>query len=190
MSEVFLISGLILAGYLLGSLLPADLLVRIKTGMRLTEMGENPGAAAAMQRGGAFLGALALLLDLLKAALPVTISARLSINTDWMPAIAMAPVVGACWPFGRFNRGGRGFAAAAGALMPLAFWQTFCGMLVSLIPVPFLRKHHGLVMALIGFPVTLALMILSAAPVQAWWAVGGVLLVMAVRFITGGYFHR
>lgn len=188
--ELLLIAVLILSGYLLGSLLPAEWLVRAKTGFGLHEAGENPGAAAALLRGGPLVGILTLLLDFLKAALPVSLCSRLSVPSDWIPAVAMAPVVGACWPVGRFGKGGRGFAAAVGAMMPLAFWQTLCGMLVSFLPVPFLRKRHGLVMVLVGFPITLGLMVWSTVPVQAWWALGGVLLVMAVRFITGGYIHR
>ena len=188
--ELLIIVGLIVAGYFLGSFLPAEWLVRWKTGFGLFERGENPGTAAALLRGGSVIGILTLALDCLKAALPVGLSARLSVHPDWIPAIAMAPVVGACWPLGRFARGGRGFAAAAGALMPLAFWQTVCGMIISLLPVPFLRKRHGLVMVLVGFPVTLGLMVWSQAPAYAWWALGGVLLVMTVRFFTGGYIHK
>jgi glycerol-3-phosphate acyltransferase PlsY len=188
--ELLIILAMILIGYLFGSLMPSEWLVRWKTGLSLRDLGENPGAAAAMLRAGKLVGILSLLLDLLKAAVPVSISTRLGIHPDWMPAIVIAPVVGACWPFRRFNRGGRGFAAGAGALMPLAFWQTVCGMLMCLLPVPFLHKRHGLVMALIGFPVSLGLMIWSEAPVQAWWAVGGVMGVMAVRFLTGGYSRK
>lgn len=181
---------LVLSGYLLGSLLPAEWLIRLRRGFRPQEIGENPGAASALKLGGPIIGFLTLLLDLAKGAIPLWISTHLGITGTWLAAIAAAPVIGSCWPLGRFRKGGRGFAAAAGALLYVAWWEAFTGLLLSFVPVPFLKKRHGLVMALVAFPTTLLLLIHFQASLDAFLVLAAVFAVMVVRQLTGRFTSR
>jgi glycerol-3-phosphate acyltransferase PlsY len=183
--------ALVFSGYFLGSLLPAEWLIRLKRGVRPQEMGENPGASAAYRLGGPVIGFLTFIFDLAKGALPLFISTRLGITGTWLAAIAASPVIGACWPIGRFKKGGRGAAAAAGALLCVAWWETFASLLVSFIPVPFLKKRHGLVMGLVAFPaILLSILYFHPNPMDALLVFGAVFGVLILRFLTGGFISR
>ena len=111
----------ILIGYLSGSVLYAYLLPRLFCHVDVTEaQDENPGAANAFMRAGVPMGVLVLLLDLLKAAVPVYFAARLADPAAPLFALVLAaPVVGHAFPFWRKGRGGKAIAASFGALLGL-----------------------------------------------------------------------
>jgi glycerol-3-phosphate acyltransferase PlsY len=84
----------------------------------------NPGATNFIRAGGGWWGALAILLDGLKAAIPVGLvywTARPSLL--WMTVIALAPVVGHAYsPFLR-GKGGKAIASIFGVWTGLTLFE-------------------------------------------------------------------
>ncbi|MFO7674812.1 MAG: glycerol-3-phosphate acyltransferase [bacterium] len=112
------------AGYLLGSVLFAVLLARLRRRDVRSVGDRNPGAVNAFKAAGPVVGTAALLLDFLKGALPVGL-ARWSLGVDgwWLIPVALAPVLGHAFPlFARF-RGGKAVAVTFGAWCGLTLWE-------------------------------------------------------------------
>lgn len=112
------------AAYALGSLLPAELLVRRKLGVSMHHLGENPGGAGTWRTLGPAAGMAVVLFDLAKGAAAAWLARRVAATPEGFVLICTAPVAGHNWPpYLRF-RGGRGLGPAAGALLVVA-WQPF-----------------------------------------------------------------
>ncbi len=111
-------------GFAAGSL-PFSLWVgRIALKKDITQYGDaNPGATNVLRAGGRGAAALALLLDTLKAAIPISIAYYGIGIADWrLVPIALAPVFGHAFsPFLRF-RGGKAVAATLGMWIALTLW--------------------------------------------------------------------
>ena len=102
----------------------------------ITRYGDaNPGATNVMRAGGKKFGALALLLDTLKALLPVSAAYYWAGIQDWrIIPIAVAPIAGHAFsPFLHW-RGGKAVATSLGTWMALTIWEgpTFGGLLLWL----------------------------------------------------------
>jgi glycerol-3-phosphate acyltransferase PlsY len=95
----------------------------------------NPGATNVLRAGGKVAGALALLLDFLKGALPVGLAHLQGGLTGWsLVAVALAPILGHAFsPFLRF-RGGKAVAVSGGVWCGLTIWEgpTVGGLLLGL----------------------------------------------------------
>jgi glycerol-3-phosphate acyltransferase PlsY len=90
----------------------------------ITRYGDaNPGATNVMRAGGKAVGALALLLDTLKALLPVGAAYYWAGIQDWrIVPIALAPIAGHAFsPFLGW-RGGKAMATSLGSWMALTIW--------------------------------------------------------------------
>lgn len=113
-------------GFLLGSVPWSWLLVRWRTGKDLASEGSgNVGALNTLRVARSpGLGALALALDLLKGLAAVLLARALGVDRNVQLATAVAAVAGHAynpwlsWFRGRLS-GGKGFATAAGAFLPL-----------------------------------------------------------------------
>jgi len=111
----------VLAGYLCGSI-PFGLLLTRAAGLGdVRNIGSgNIGATNVLRTGHKGLAAGTLLLDALKAFVPVFLAAR------WYPVVAgwvaVAAVLGHCFPIWLRFKGGKGVATAAGVCFGLA-WQ-------------------------------------------------------------------
>jgi glycerol-3-phosphate acyltransferase PlsY len=111
----------ILMGYLAGSI-PFGLLLTKAAGLGdVRDIGSgNIGATNVLRTGRKGLAAATLLLDALKAFVPVFLAGR------WYPGVegwvALAAVLGHCFPVWLKFKGGKGVAATAGACFGLA-WQ-------------------------------------------------------------------
>lgn len=121
------LSGSLMLGYWLGRL-------ALKTDVRAVGDG-NPGAANVMKAGGWKLGVLAVILDALKGAIPVSI-ARYLVGLSGVPLVivALSPIFGHAYsPFLKF-RGGKAVAVSFGVWMALTLWEapTFGGILLGL----------------------------------------------------------
>lgn len=94
----------------------------LKTDIRAFGDG-NPGAFNVFRAGGRGWGWLAILLDFLKAALPVGIAHfGLELRGWWLVAVAAAPVLGHAYsPFLGW-KGGKALAAVFGAWSGLSIW--------------------------------------------------------------------
>ncbi|MCJ7836116.1 glycerol-3-phosphate acyltransferase [Cuneatibacter sp. NSJ-177] len=110
------------AGYLSGCVLYGYLLPKWFCRVDVTKQSPdgNPGAANALLYGGKAVGALVILLELLKAFLPVYLAARVLDVTDFRFGLVIAaPVAGHAFPFWRKGKGGKSIAASFGALLGL-----------------------------------------------------------------------
>ena len=118
-----------LAGYLSGSVLYAQLFVRVFTGQNLVEISDdrNPGTANAFRYGGFWCGVLTLVCDLLKGFVPVHLFVSGPLRHPGTLALVLAaPVIGHAFSvFHRFH-GGKGIAVTFGCLLGLLpLWQPF-----------------------------------------------------------------
>ena len=111
---------LVLFGYVLGSV-PTGLLVGRAFGVDVRKVGSgNIGMANVLRAAGKWPAALTMLGDMLKGLVPVAI-ARGFIDNPWILAtVALAAVVGHCWPVFLAFRGGKGVATGAGTSIGLA----------------------------------------------------------------------
>ena len=171
---------LVVGGYLLGSLLPADYFVRRKTGKTPEELNDNPGGMGTVRRAGIGPGVATIIFDIGKGILPVAIAVRLALPEAWVALAAAAPVVGHSWPVWRGFKGGRGMAAATGAswylgwpLMPIAYIAAALAGLLTFRWVP--------AVGLIAYPMGIAWMIADSYPADRIWAIGLLGVVLLVR---------
>lgn len=118
---------LLLAGaYLLGSVPSGLILGKLFGAGDVRKAGSgNIGATNVARTAGNFAGAMTLLLDAAKGALPVWAAARITEdNATWMMLAGIAAFAGHCFPVWLKFKGGKGVATAAGIflmLSPLAF---------------------------------------------------------------------
>lgn len=128
---------LLLAAYLIGGIPFGYLLVRLKTGRDVRDMGSgNIGATNVARTAGKSLGLLTLLLDALKGALPPLI-VRYGLADALGPAgpdlavyAGLAAVVGHIFPIYLKLRGGKGVATAAGMFAAIAPLELGVGLVV------------------------------------------------------------
>lgn len=110
----------ILLGYLCGSIPFGLLLTRLAGLGDVRAIGSgNIGATNVLRTGNKGLAAATLLLDLVKGFVPAFVAAR------WYPElagpVALASVVGHCFPFWLKFKGGKGVATTAGVCFGLAW---------------------------------------------------------------------
>lgn len=110
----------VLLGYILGSV-PTGLLAGWSRGVDVRKVGSgNIGTANVLRSAGKLAAVLTLLGDMLKGMIPVAL-ARAFTGDPWIPAaVALAAVVGHCWPIFLRFKGGKGVATGAGTSIALA----------------------------------------------------------------------
>lgn len=115
----------ILLAYLIGTLNPAALISKLKRKSLRDHGTGNLGATNTMLIFGKKLGALVMILDILKGFWVVKLTAWLLPGIEWIPmAAGFAAVIGHCFPFYLKFKGGKGLAAFAGVVLayhPLLF---------------------------------------------------------------------
>lgn len=104
-------------GYVLGSVLPADLFARIR-GVDIRAVGtRNPGTTNALQQLGLVPGLLTGAYDVSVGLVATYIASLLGLPVGWTYLAGVSAIVGHCYPvFFRF-RGGQGMAATTGLLV-------------------------------------------------------------------------
>ena len=116
--------GVLVLGYLLGSIPFALLTVRRWGALDLRAVGSgNLGAANVMRVSGIKAGVLVATLDMIKGAVSVIVAERLSADPTAPAAAGLAAVIGHVYPVWLRFRGGKGVATACGVfamLTPLA----------------------------------------------------------------------
>lgn len=111
---------LVVAGYLLGSVSFAVLLVRLRTGRDIREEGSgNAGATNVLRAHGRTLAILVALLDVAKGAAAVLLVRLVTADPRYAAAAAFAAVLGHVFPVFYGFRGGKGVATAVGAFLAL-----------------------------------------------------------------------
>jgi glycerol-3-phosphate acyltransferase PlsY len=173
---------LVIGGYLLGSLLPAEWMFHLYQHASSHELGVKPGTFAVIKKVGLLPGIFCFLFDLGKGILPPWLALNVfHTNLYWLPLIALAPVLGHNWPFLRWDKGGWGLAATAGSLVGLGGWISFIG----LIGLPFaliFKKKPGLAIGAISFPAVLIMFVIFHLP----WEV----FISAIALVVLEVFHR
>ena len=112
---------LVVAGYLIGSLSFALLLVRWRTGTDIrTEGSGNAGATNVLRAHGKKLALLVALLDVAKGAAAVLLMRLVTADPRWAAAAGFAAILGHVFPVFYGFRGGKGVATAVGAFLALA----------------------------------------------------------------------
>ncbi|WP_163868202.1 glycerol-3-phosphate 1-O-acyltransferase PlsY [Myxococcus eversor] len=114
--------ALVLLGYLAGSIPFGVLLTRWLRGVDVRQSGSgNIGATNVTRVAGKKLGALVLVLDAVKGALPVALALRLVPDLPTVHVlVGLAAVLGHVYPVWLKLHGGKGVATALGVLLVLA----------------------------------------------------------------------
>ncbi len=124
----------LLSGYLIGSVLFAEILIKITQGHDIRKMGNtNPGAQNIYLHVSKILGAITGLLDAFKSLIPMIIAAAYFDLTDFeLGLIGIGAMFGHIYPlYFRFN-GGKGAAVIMGIFLFFARWE----LLIAFIVVP------------------------------------------------------
>jgi acyl phosphate:glycerol-3-phosphate acyltransferase len=126
----------------------------------------NPGAANVFRAGSKGWGAIAILLDILKGAVPVGLANYGAHFTDWSLAlIALAPIAGHAFsPFLRF-KGGKAIAVSLGIWCGLTLYQVplVLGLILGVYIVLFTNNGWSTVL---GFASLIVYLLIIAVP--AW----------------------
>jgi glycerol-3-phosphate acyltransferase PlsY len=133
MNDAVLGPILVVAGYLSGSIPFGLVTARLFLGVDVREVGSgNIGATNAARAGGKKLGVLVLLLDSLKAIIPVYVTQRLMAGTTygdvWVMAVAVAAFAGHLYPVWLGFKGGKGVATGLGIFLVLAPVAALAGL--------------------------------------------------------------
>lgn len=93
----------------------------------------NPGATNALKAGGWYVGLIAFLLDVSKAAAPIGLAYQIWGWRSWgIVPVALAPLFGSAFsPFLKF-RGGKSLSVSLGAWIGLTLWEAPVVILTSL----------------------------------------------------------
>ena len=134
---------LVPAAYLLGSVQPGLLLVRLVMRRDVREVGSGKtGMTNVMRAAGKKAAALVFVLDVAKGVLPVLVAASVSDDAWLEAATATVVVVGHVFPVFAGFRGGRGVATGVGAAGALLPWAGVAG--IVFVPVVLLTRYVSL----------------------------------------------
>lgn len=133
MSETTLGILLVALAYLSGSVPYGYVLARLVAGVDVRQVGSgNIGATNAARAGGKALGVVVLVLDVLKAVVPLLAARWLLAGSPradpWVTAVAVAAFAGHVFPVWLRFRGGKGVATGLGIFLVLAPWAALAGL--------------------------------------------------------------
>jgi len=169
----------VLAGYLIGSVSFAVLLVRRRTGKDIRAEGSgNAGATNVLRAHGKGLAIAVALLDVGKGAAAVWLARVFTADPRVAAAAGLAAVVGHVFPLFYGFRGGKGVATALGAFLALAPLASLACVGVFVVLVAATRYVSvGSVVALCLLPPAAGLLFHAAPPIVVA-AAGAALLVL------------
>jgi glycerol-3-phosphate acyltransferase PlsY len=169
----------VLAGYLLGSVSFAVLLVRLRTGKDIRAEGSgNAGATNVLRSHGKGLAVAVALADISKGAGAVFLARMFTADPRVAAAAGLAAIVGHVFPIFYGLRGGKGVATAVGAFLALAPLATLVCLAVFVLIVASTRYVSlGSVVAMCLLPPMAGLLFHAARPVVVAGA-GAALLVI------------
>ena len=177
-----LVGALLALGYLCGSVPWGMLLTRRLRGVDVRASGSgNIGATNVARVAGRGLGAVVLVLDALKGALPVWL-ARACVPEDagLHAAVGLAAILGHVFPVWLALRGGKGVATALGVLAILVPWAALVAAGVWLVAVLLLRvSSAGSLLG--GIAAVVTAVVLQPAPEYAWLTVAVLALILGTH---------
>jgi len=105
-------------GYLVGSILFAAVIARLK-GKDIFNIGsKNPGAANIGREFGKRYGALVWILDMIKGTIPMLIADKVfHLSYFWVTMSGVCAVCGHCWPVWFKFKGGKGVSTSSGVFL-------------------------------------------------------------------------
>ena len=163
----YLISGVV--GYLFGSLAFGVWIVNFSTGRDVRSQGsKKTGMTNVVRIAGLKIGAIVLVLDLVKCIVAVLIARILFENYFAESIAAIFAVVGHCWPvFAKFS-GGRGTASGLGALLFLSPVSGLVVILVGIILIAFTRyvSLASIVGSILGIVMMLVMVVFTNQPFE------------------------
>ena len=132
MSTDFLGALLVVVGYLSGSVPYGLVLARLFIGVDVRTVGSGNIGGTNVARVNKKLGAATIVLDTLKAVVPLLVARRLlagAPNEDfWVMGVAIAAFAGHVFPIWLGFRGGKGVATGFGIFLVLAPWAALAGV--------------------------------------------------------------
>ena len=171
MNAATVLASLVIA-YLLGSVLPADLLASAR-GIDIRTVGtRNPGTTNAWEVLGHGAGVITGVFDLSKGIVAMWIAVLLGLAAPWTYAAGLAAVLGHRYPLWGHFRGGQGTATSTGlGLYCLAVSLTngwvapvvFAGI-VAVGGVAFAITRHGSIVGAIALPLVVIAVATGTAP--------------------------
>ena len=163
----YLVSGVV--GYLFGSLAFGVWIVNFSTGRDVRSQGsKKTGMTNVVRIAGLKIGAIVLVLDLVKCIVAVLIARILFENYFAESIAAIFAVVGHCWPvFAKFS-GGRGTASGLGALLFLSPVSGLVVILVGIILIAFTRyvSLASIVGSILGIVMMLVMVVFTNQPFE------------------------
>ena len=150
---------LIIVAYLIGAIPTGVILTRL-TGMEdIRNVGSgNIGATNVYRIAGWKLGIATLIGDCLKGMLPLLIAQRgFNLTGSDLAGIALAALIGHCYPIYLGFKGGKGVATALGIFLVLSLQAVLCALIVFVIT---LWRWRYISLASISAAVVLPLLIL------------------------------
>ena len=128
---------LVIAGYFIGNISFAIILSKTEK-KDITKMGSgNPGTMNMLRNFGAKLGALTLLLDTLKSAIPCLVGLlvfnQFNFGYEALYSVGIAVILGHMFPVCRKFKGGKGMASALGVFIVANPLWTFVCFVVAFI---------------------------------------------------------
>jgi acyl phosphate:glycerol-3-phosphate acyltransferase len=141
--------GMILIAFISGSLPFSYWLGKLLLRVDVRQYGDgNPGAANVFRSGNKYIGLLALILDITKAAFPVGLSYfNMGIRGIPMYFISIAPILGHMFsPFLGFH-GGKAIAVSLGVWIGLTTWKaSLVGVIGTVVGIIFMTSSGWAVM--------------------------------------------
>jgi acyl phosphate:glycerol-3-phosphate acyltransferase len=173
---------LLIAGYLLGSIPFAYLLVRRVSGVDLRMAGSgNVGATNVFRTSRRSIAFAAVILDLAKGSAAVLMAQRLGGDESMRAAAGVAAVVGHVYPVWLNFRGGKGVATACGVFGVMAPPATITALAVFFVTVGVTRFVSLGSMIATAIVAPLAYVTHEPAPTVAAAAVAGSLILFRHR---------
>ena len=162
-----MLTALIAAGYLLGSIPVAWLVAKVATGQDLRQLGSgNVGVMNVAVRVARWAGLLVFLAEAAKGVLAVASARALGGDEVAVGLVVLATVVGTRWPIWLRGAGGRGNTAGMAALLVLSWLSLVIGMAIWLLVRLLTRSSFVATrILLVLLPFILGLV------TQSWWYV-------------------
>lgn len=177
--------ALVALAYFMGSI-PFGLLIGMKMGVDVRGVGSgNIGATNVARNLGKKLGALVLVLDALKAAIPTGVAkllvSRGELSLEFLALVAIAGIAGHCYPVWLKFRGGKGVATSLGVFLVIDPALAGIGLgIFAVLYAAFRRASIGSICAAMAFPVLLWLFE-RPAPLVQLGIVGAAIIVVKHR---------
>ena len=172
-------AGVVLVGFLLGSIPTAYLMGKWRQGTDIRTLGSgNPGATNIGREVGIVPGILVLIIDALKGAIAILIGQRLGVPTTVLYFAALAAVIAHNFsPFIGF-KGGKGAATVLGISM-LMLWQITAISGAAGVLVLVATRH-------VVWTMTAVFIVLNALTIATGQPVGQIILCIVLSLLVAG----